>query len=167
MKHLKKTVFPHARELNFRQGGGPLGGPSEVLRRARGRCTTPRAWTPGFEPAGTCGCLFFPYDTGGMAALAWKWAARRVLDQDSGAGGPLSRPGMCGGGRGHCGGALGGPLEASSLGWESFRGMPTGTPKDGLVMFSGWRTRRVASLFFLHCAVAKAISEAMRGHVRS
>ena len=56
----KKTVFPHARELNFRQGGGPLGGSSEVLRRARGRCTTPRAWTPGFEPAGTCGCLFFP-----------------------------------------------------------------------------------------------------------
>ena len=62
----EKTVFPHARELNFRQGGGPLGGSSEVLRRARGRCTTPRAWTPGFEPAGTCGCLFSR-----MTQVAW------------------------------------------------------------------------------------------------
>ena len=36
-----------------------MGGSSEVPRRARGRCTTPRAPPPGFEPAGTCGCLFF------------------------------------------------------------------------------------------------------------
>ena len=64
--------------------------------------------------------FFSRIDTGGLAARAWKGAAGRVLDQDSGAGGPLSRLGMCGGGRGHCGGALGGPLEASSLGWESF-----------------------------------------------
>ena len=36
--------------------------------------------------------------------------------------------------------------------------------KSGLVMPSGWRTRRGASVFFLHCAVAEAISEVMRGH---
>ena len=42
-----------------------------------------------------------------------------------------------------------------------------GPPRTGWSCSPGWWTRRVASLFFLHCAVAKAISEAMGGHVRS
>jgi hypothetical protein len=49
-----------------------------VLRRARGRCTTPRAWTPGFEPAGTLGCSRYVsfsrrIDTSGMVrSCAWR-----------------------------------------------------------------------------------------------
>ena len=39
-----------------------------------------------------------------------------------------------------------------------------GPPKSGLVMLSGWWTPKGASAFFLHCAAAEAILEAMRGH---
>ena len=82
---------------------------------------------------------FFPFEmTGGS------WPPERELRRGwrggtrAAGGGPLSRLGMCGCGRGHCGGSLGGPREASSLGWESFRGMHVWGAKPRLCFPQHW-----------------------------